>query len=480
MIDRIMSMKTNANLNRLPLLWPLMAIIALAVALPGCEKSPDQYREQAYQPELFQRSMKALTDVIVHDIFSPPVASRIYAYPSIAAYEVMVNDEASLQSLAGQLRGLEAVPKPTEGAAICYPLASIHAFLTVGKTLIFSEQKIEAYQQQVYQQYKAMGVPNQVVEQSVAYGQTVADHIIAWSGTDNYKQTRTYPKFELTENPDRWQPTPPDYMDPIEPHWNKIRPFVIDSAQQFKPEVPTNFDTLRTSQFFKEVMEVYEVGKNLSDEQVAIASFWDCNPYVSHHKGHLMFATKKITPGGHWIGITAIATRQAGAGFAQTTEAYARVSLTIADAFISCWDEKYRSSLIRPETVINRYIDENWTPALQTPPFPEYTSGHSVVSGSAGIVLTNLFGDDFAFNDTTEVEYGLPARQFTSFNKAADEAAISRLYGGIHYMPAITNGVTQGRSLGRHIISRINTRKTAAELQKQPENNKTSTLSETK
>ncbi len=141
---------------------------------------------------------------------------------------------------------------------------------------------------------------------------------------------------------------------------------------------------------------------------------------------------------------------------------------------------KWGGSLIRPETVINRYIDENWTPALQTPPFPEYTSGHSVVSGSAGIVLTNLFGDDFAFNDTTEVEYGLPSRQFTSFNKAADEAAISRLYGGIHYMPAITNGVTQGRSLGRHIISRINTRKTAAELQKQPENNKTSTLSETK
>jgi len=460
----------------------LLAVLALAWVSQSCQSDPKDYQQQAYNPELFQRSMKALTDVIVHDIFSPPVASRIYAYPSIAAYEVMVHDRKDFKTLAGQLRGLQPVPTPAQGQTVCYPLASIHAFLTVGKTLIFSEDKIEAYQQQVYQQYKDMGVPSSIIESSMVYGQAVADHIIAWSDADNYKQTRTFPKFEVySDDPVRWQPTPPDYMDPIEPHWNKIRPFVIDSAQQFKPDGPTEFDMTQGSTFYKEVLEVYETGKNLTDEEVAIASFWDCNPYVSHHKGHLMFATKKITPGGHWIGITAIATRKAGADFAETTETYAKVSLTIADAFISCWDEKYRSSLIRPETVINQYIDEAWQPALQTPPFPEYTSGHSVVSGSAGIVLTSIFGDGFAFNDTTEVEYGLPARQFTSFNKASDEAAISRLYGGIHYMPAITNGVTQGRQLGRYIVGRISTRKDKAQLPQQtaPGNTNTSTITET-
>ena len=168
-----------------------------------------------------------------------------------------------------------------------------------------------------------------------------------------------------------------------------------------------------------------------------------------------MHATKKITPGGHWIGITSIACRKQKSSMMESATAYAMTSLALADAFISCWDEKYRSNLIRPETVINEYIDEEWLPLLQTPPFPEYTSGHSVISGASAIVLTSLFGDDFEFDDDTEVEYGLPVRSFKSFIHASEEAAISRLYGGIHYMPAIDNGVTQGRALGRYIVDNI-------------------------
>ena len=171
-----------------------------------------------------------------------------------------------------------------------------------------------------------------------------------------------------------------------------------------------------------------------------------------------MFATKKITPGGHWIGITNIATREAGIDFMGTVEAYALVSIALADAFISCWDEKYRSELIRPETVINQYIDEDWVPALQTPPFPEYTSGHSVISAAAATALTVLFGEPFPFEDTTELEYGLPSRTFNSFYEASEEAAISRLYGGIHYMPACENGVEQGRALGKFVVSNLTTR----------------------
>ena len=177
--------------------------------------------------------------------------------------------------------------------------------------------------------------------------------------------------------------------------------------------------------------------ENINEEQLSIAKFWDCNPFVSHHTGHVMFATKKITPGGHWMNIAATAAKKSNADMMKTMQTYTITAIALFDGFISCWDEKYRSKLIRPETVINRQVDEEWKPTLQTPPFPEHTSGHSVVSGAASTVLTAVYGDNFAYVDSTEIEFGLPARSFTSFKAAADEAAVSRLYGGIHYRPAI-------------------------------------------
>jgi hypothetical protein len=206
-------------------------------------------------------------------------------------------------------------------------------------------------------------------------------------------------------------------------------------------------------------MEVYNAGINLTEEQRAIASFWDCNPFVMHNTGHVMYATKKISPGGHWINIAAVAAKKSKADFMKTVETYALVSVAVADGFISCWDEKYRSALIRPETVINTYIDKDWVPLLQTPPFPEYPSGHSVISTAAAVALTSLYGENFAYTDSTEVVFGLPPRNFNSFHQAAEEAAISRLYGGIHYMPSIANGQTEGRQVGELVVSKINTRK---------------------
>ncbi len=168
-----------------------------------------------------------------------------------------------------------------------------------------------------------------------------------------------------------------------------------------------------------------------------------------------MFATKKITPGAHWIGIAKIAARNSKADAAKTVYTYTKTAIAIADGFISCWDEKYRSNLIRPETLINEHIDDSWEPVLQTPPFPEYTSGHSVVSGAASEALTSIYGNDFAFDDDTEVSYGLPVRSFTSFRQAADEAAISRMYGGIHYRAAVEIGVKQGRDLGTFVVTKL-------------------------
>ena len=274
-----------------------------------------------------------------------------------------------------------------------------------------------------------------------------------------YSQTRTFPKYSILEGDRFWKPTPPDYMDGIEPHWPKIRTMVLDSSNQFPPKDPIPFNLKKGSSFHKQLMEVYQVTNSLTEEQTNIAKFWDCNPYVSHHKGHAMFATKKITPGGHWIGITAVATRKAKSSFEDTINAYVNVSIALFDAFISCWDEKWETLVVRPETLINQYYDEEWLPLLQTPPFPEYTSGHSVISRAAALTLTDLFGENFDFVDTTEVSYGLPTRSYKSFIDASEEAAISRLYGGIHYMMAITEGVAQGQNVGDFIVKNIQTKK---------------------
>jgi hypothetical protein len=247
-------------------------------------------------------------------------------------------------------------------------------------------------------------------------------------------------------------------MDAVEPNWGRLRPFVMDSASQFRPAPPFAFDTAKGSPYFRQVMEVYETAQRLTDEQRDITAFWDCNPYVMHVQGHSMFATKKITPGGHWMGIAMIAARRAGATPVKSAEAYARTAIALADGFISSWEEKFRSGMVRPETVINGYVDDAWEPLLQTPPFPEYTSGHSVISAAAAAVLTDEFGPSFAFVDSTEAPFGLPVRSFSSFEQAASEAAISRLYGGIHYRQSIEEGVKQGRRVGELVVARVRTR----------------------
>lgn len=410
-------------------------------------------------PDDLHGSIDRVTNIMIHDIFSPPVASRIFAYPNIAAYEIIALKDDGYQSLAGQLHDLTPIPKPDSTQAINYELAALVAHMELSKRLIFSEDRMEAYRDSLYTIYE--GKNPSLFNASKNYGLKVADHIGEWMNADNYPQTRTMPKFTVdADNPTRWQPTPPSYADGIEPHWSKIRPFAIDSAQQFKPVPPPEFSMDEGSDFYKELKEVYDVGNKIAEdgdasEEMQMAKFWDCNPYVSVTRGHLMFATKKITPGAHWMGITKIAARKTNSDFDKTVYAYTEASIAMADAFISCWDEKYRSNLIRPETLINQHIDDSWQPVLQTPPFPEYTSGHSVVSGAASVVLTDIFGDNFAFDDDTEVPYGLPIRSFDSFRKAADEAAISRMYGGIHYRAAIEVGVKQGRDLGSFVVGKL-------------------------
>ena len=443
-------------------------LISLLFLLNACEDD-NRYIDRLSETSLFNDSMQQLTDVIVYDIFSPPVASRVYAYPTVAAYSIMQKTyPEKYSSLKGQLTdfpGITDINDPN----IIPNLSAIHAFLVVGKALIFSENKIDEYRENLYAELKDLGLPKKQFEKSIQYGEIVASEILNWADTDFYKQTRTYPKYTIQQDDKYWKPTPPDYMEGIEPHWNKIRPMVLPFADIFNPPPPLKIDMDSNSKFYNELMEVYEVGKQVTEdnndsEEAKIAAFWDCNPYVSHHKGHAMFATKKITPGGHWIGITKIATEIAEDTFDEAINSYLQVSVALFEGFISCWDTKWNTLVVRPETLINQYLDEEWLPKLQTPPFPEYTSGHSVISKASAVVLTKIYGDNFSFDDTTEIKYGLPVRSFNSFMHAADEAAISRLYGGIHYRMAIEYGVEQGKKVGDYISQNLITLSNSQEV----------------
>ncbi|AUC15727.1 phosphatidic acid phosphatase [Tenacibaculum sp. SZ-18] len=433
--------------NNLHIYKGLISLLLIIVTFSCCKK---QEKEIIINADDYHSVVDRMTQIMIHDVFSPPVASRIYAYPNIAAYEALNYNNSNYKTLSKQLNSLKLQPYVGNNK-VNSKLSSLIAYMDVAKEMIFSKEKLIKYRDSLYKSWGNINSSsfNSSKEQGIHYSRQIID----WMNKDNYAQTRTMPEHNiLSDDPSQWKPTPPSYMDAIEPHWNKIRPFTLDSASQFKPKAPPKFSLVKNSEFYKELVEVYNVIKNIDNkgnnsEEIAIARFWDCNPYVSVTRGHFMFASKKITPGAHWIGICKIACKQAKSDFHKTVFAYTKTSISITDAFISCWDEKYRSNLVRPETLINNYLDESWEPILQTPPFPEYTSGHSVVSGAASETLTSIFGDNLSFEDTTEVPYGLPVRKFKSFRKAAQEAAISRLYGGIHYRSAIELGLTQGQKV---------------------------------
>jgi hypothetical protein len=418
-----------------------------------CANSEQDLNEEL-DAQYFRNALGHLTDVIVHDIFSPPVASRIYAYSSIASHEAAVSINGGV-SVAEQLNEYGSFSLQEDLEHSHPDLSAVYAFLLTGKSLVFSEDKIDTELGSLNSSFRALGYSSTQIDQSREHAEQISKHILAWAAEDHYAETRSAEKYTVRQQQARWIPTPPTYMEAIEPAWREIRPFVLDSAQQFKPPFPSDYDMQEGSSFYEETMEVYHAVRDAQPEEQEIAMFWDCNPYAVQVRGHVMTATKKITPGGHWMEISNIASEMEQLTVQESSRNAALVAICLADAFISCWDEKYRSNLIRPETVINEHIDESWRPLLQTPPFPEYTSGHSVISSAAAVCLTDIYGLNFAFADDSEVKYGLPVRHFESFKAASEEAAISRLYGGIHYRPAIDNGVLQGTRLGEHIMEKL-------------------------
>ncbi len=405
--------------------------------------------------EILHHNENQLTEIIIYDIFSPPVASRIYAYTSLAQYEAVRHINPEAPSFADKLNGFEPLPAPDKNKQYNFILAGTKAFCTVAYNVrIFSADTLHKYEDSLLLLYKE-SLTEDVYNNSIIFGDSLGKVILKRAAKDMYKETRGMPKYLGSKNDGKWQPTSPDYNDGVEPYWNKIPPFALDSASQFRPRPPIPFNKDTNSAFYKMVKEVYTVNKNLTDSQKIIARFWDDNPFIMEHSGHLMFGNKKITPGGHWMGITSIACHKTHADAVQTAEAFSLTSMALLDGFISCWDAKYYYEYVRPITQINLWMDKGWDAFLQTPSFPEYTAGHATISGSASAVLTYLFGDNFSFLDNSDEPYIGMTRQFSSFYQAAAEASVSRVYGGIHYRLSVDTGLAKGKLVGANVLKKL-------------------------
>ncbi|WP_245189704.1 vanadium-dependent haloperoxidase [Lunatimonas salinarum] len=396
---------------------------------------------------------ESMTDLMVNDITNPPLAARFYAYAALAGYEVVSQEDTLFQSMAKVLNDYPDIPAQNDLPNQHTQVSAALAMIEVASAMQPSGSELLKLKQSFLDSCSALGIEKSALSDSEAYAKRIAQHILAYAKSDRYAEISNYPRYTPSEVPGSWYPTPPGYFAPVEPYFNTIRPFSLVKADQFKPIPPVSFSENPHSDFFRLMRQVYEV--DLTTEARTIAAFWDCNPFALEETGHLMVGLKQISPGGHWIGITDIACRQAGVGFNKAMEITAVVSVGLMDGFLSCWDEKYRSNRIRPETAIRKYLDPTYTPLLQTPPFPEYLSGHSTISTTSAEILTHFFGDGFAYTDTVEEKYHLGRRDFNSFYEAANEASISRLYGGIHYIDAIEVGQEQGKKVGEWIIAQM-------------------------
>ena len=433
----------------------LVCLCAFA-ALCSCNRKND-YDKIFSSPLLYASTVHQLNTVVMGNNFSPIVASRNYLYANVAAYEVMAaGNPSKYKSLSGQLNGLSFVPKPDSSKPIYFPFASLLAFCKLGESVTFPEGSMQEYVDSLKTMATAHGMPSGIFANSVEYADSVSAAILRWAKKDNYAETRSAEKYSVTNEEGRWIPTPPAYTSAMEPHWNRIRPLIMDSAALFVPPAPFKFNIKDTnSDYGKQVMAVKHAVDNLTGEQKHMADFWDDNPFKLNVSGHLMFGTKKFSPPGHWMSVVGIAAKTANADFVTTVCAYAKTSIALFDAFIQCWNAKYKYNTVRPETAINKYIDPNWQPYLQTPPFPEYTCGHSTCSSSAAEALTSVFGDNLAYTDTTENEFGIAPRSFKSFRAAAEENNWARFYGGIHYHPTCIVSTEFGKKVGTLVVNKL-------------------------
>lgn len=392
---------------------------------------------------------ETLYDVVKAEETAPPPASRIYGISAVALYEAVVAGTRTNRSLIGQLNGLSSLPQPHTNKQYHWPtVANAALFATIRglyPTISKTSLRVIKTSRRAHALPARAVLSRPVYRRSVAHGRAVAAAILDWAAADGYASHTDCPYFPLTA-PGAWKPTPPLFgPTPVQPCWGMIRPMVLISGEECAAPGHPAFSTERASDFYAAAQEVYDVSLALSDEQKLIADYWADG------------AGATGTPSGHWIAILSQLVDEEGLSLAAAAEAYARVGIAAHDAFITCWNTKYAYNLQRPVTYIKDHIDAGWLPYIATPGFPSYTSGHATVSGAAAYVLTELFGIQ-RFTDSTHADHGLTsfkARTFDSFEEAAAEAAVSRLYGGIHYTFDNRDGLAAGRCIGQAIRDRL-------------------------
>ena len=422
----------------------ILFYISIAVLLFGCSQKQTVVLNEEH---LQFKCIEDLNEVIVYDIYSPPVASRIYAYCNLAYYETIIYSSKSMKSITASLKDFSRIDMSLKNNGdVDFNFAATVAFFTIAKTLCFSKDSV-ALKLKYYEDYFENKLTKQEYTSSVEFGKNIAAVILKRAASDNYKTIKGLPKYTVVKQNNSWEQTPPDYADAIEPNWFLLQPMLIDSTNM-SCALPPMYNEAKESKYYKEVMEVFEISKARTLAMDSTAKYWDDNPFVTEHKGHFTAATKKITPGGHWLGIASIICKQKKVGVLSSAKAIALTSCAIYDGFIACWHMKYKTKMPRPITIIRKLINPNWNAYLQTPPFPEYTSGHSVISSAAASVLTNILGNNISFVDSTEYKYLGLIKSFPSIDSAANQAGVSRIYGGIHYRSAVENGKQHGKKIG--------------------------------
>jgi hypothetical protein len=345
--------------------------LCVMACIAGCKNS-NEYKAYLHNPELFSQTAHELNTVVMGNNFSPMVASRNYTYAAVAAYEVIAAGYPDkYKSLAGQLKQLGSISKPASDPKADIELASLLAYIKVGEAVTFPEGSLQVYKDSILDLARDKGLPADIEKASQLLADSVSASVIRWSKKDNYLQTRGAEKYTVNDQEGRWIPTPPMYASAAEPHWKEIRPMVMDSAGMFTPPPPPDFNIKdKNSKYYQEVMSVKEAGTNLTPEQKHIALFWDDNPFKMHVTGHVMYAAKKFSPPGHWMSVVGIAAQKARFDYASTVYAYTKTSIALFDAFIQCFNVKYKYNTMRPETVINKYIDPGWSPLPADAGFP--------------------------------------------------------------------------------------------------------------
>lgn len=377
---------------------------------------------------------------------NPPKCSRTFSYIGVGMYEAIRNGIPNSRSLSGQLNAMPDMPAIKQDSIYDWPtvLAATSQKLTIeiiDTLFTSSETLVNLLYNTQYQERSAL-VGQEITDRSAAYGYSIADKIIEWAATDKYTETRSMVYSIPPRNPNRanWEPLNPGDR-PTEPFWGMIRPMAIPDLESCMIHYTDQFDSIPGNIYYDEALEVSQIAQNITDAQKNTAVYWNDK-------------IRTGTPPGHWLMIGLGVAGEQALKLDRVVQLYCMLGIVSRDCFIVCWKEKYDKNLLRPESYIRDWIRNDFYAYIQTPSFPEYPSGHSTVSGGCAEVLTRFFGG-IPFTDRTHIPIGYGERTYSNFYEARDEAGMSRLYGGIHFMKANTNGKQMGSMVANALFNRI-------------------------